>query len=59
MLKPTKKYSKTDMSKGKNISQYDKWDDDFDREKRKKSTKKSSDYKRKSKYKDNFFEDEY
>lgn len=47
------------MGKGKKISQYDSWDDDFDRAKKKRSTKKSSDYKRKGKYKDNFFEDEY
>lgn len=59
MLKPLRNYSKTDMGKEKKFSQYDSWDDDFDRAKKKRSNKKSSDYKRKSKYKNNYYEDDY
>jgi hypothetical protein len=47
------------MGKVKRDSQLDNWDDDFDRARKRKSTKKSSDYKRKEKYKNNYFDDEY
>ena len=43
----------------KRVSQYENWDDDFDRAKKRKSNKKGSDYKRKSKYKNNYYEDDY
>lgn len=46
------------MAKDRNVSQFDNWDDDFDRAKKRKSTKKSSDYKRKEKYRKNYFDDE-
>jgi len=47
------------MAKGRGFSQENNWEDDFDRAKKRKSNKKSSDYKRKSKYKNNYYEDEY
>ena len=47
------------MAKNVKDSQYDNWDDDFDRVKKRRVNKKSSDYKRKEKYKNNYFKDEY
>jgi len=47
------------MAKNVKDSQYDNWDDDFDRVKKRRVNKKSSDYKRKEKYKNNYFDDEY
>lgn len=38
---------------------HSQWEDDFDRKRRKKSTLKGSGYKRKEKYKNNYFEDDY
>lgn len=35
------------------------WEDDFDRKKKRKGTTKGGGYKRKNKYKDNYFDDEY
>jgi|SaaInl5LU_22_DNA_1037371.scaffolds.fasta_scaffold08542_4 hypothetical protein len=54
-----KDYSTIDMGKVKRDSQLDNWDDDFDRARKRKSTKKSSDYKRKEKYKNNYFDNDY
>ena len=48
------------MKRGKNESHKDVWGDDFDRARKRKSDKKSSNYKRKEKYKPNYFNnDEY
>lgn len=47
------------MAKHRSSSQFENWDDDFDRAKKRKSNKKGSDYKRKDKYKNNYYEDEY
>ena len=38
---------------------HSQWEDDFDRKKKKKSINKASGYKRKGKYKNNYFEDDY
>jgi hypothetical protein len=38
---------------------HSQWEDDFDRKKKKKSINKVSGYKRKEKYKNNYFEDDY
>ena len=46
------------MAKNVKDSQYENWDDDFDRVKKRKATKKGSEYKRKDKYKNNYYEDE-
>ena len=46
------------MKRGDSDSQQ-YWEDDFDRKKKRKSTLKSDGYKRKNKYKDNYFNDEY
>ena len=46
------------MKRGNSDSQ-PYWEDDFDRKKKRKSISKSGGYKRKNKYKDNYFEDEY
>ena len=54
-----KNYLKIEMAKNVKDSQYENWDDDFDRVKKRKVNKKSSDYKRKEKYKNNYFDDEY
>ena len=43
----------------KDISDSYKWEDEFDRKKKKGSVKKSTNYKRKEKYKKNYFKDEY
>ena len=59
MLNQLNDYLKTDMAKGRGFSQENNWEDDFDRAKKRKSNKKGSDYKRKSKYKNNYYEDEY
>jgi len=47
------------MAKDRSSSQFEKWDDDFDRAKKRRVNKKGSDYKRKEKYKNNYFDDEY
>lgn len=47
------------MARDRSSSEYESWDDDFDRVKKRKSTKKGSDYKRKEKYRKNYFDDEY
>ena len=57
--KPQKNYLKIEMAKNVKDSQYENWDDDFDRVKKRRVNKKSSDYKRKEKYKNNYFDDEY
>ena len=57
--KPQKNYIKIQMAKNVKDSQYENWDDDFDRVKKRRVNKKSSDYKRKEKYKNNYFKDEY
>ena len=56
--KPQKNYLKIEMAKNVKDSQYENWDDDFDRVKKRKATKKGSEYKRKDKYKNNYYEDE-
>jgi hypothetical protein len=57
--KPQKNYLKIEMAKNVKDSQYENWDDEFDRAKKRRVNKKSSDYKRKEKYKNNYFDDEY
>jgi hypothetical protein len=42
-----------------NSDSYFQWEDDFDKKKKRKSTLKRTDYKRKTKYKNNYFDDEY
>lgn len=59
MFSQPKDYSKIKMAKNLKNSQFDNWDDDFDRAKKRKSTKKISDYKRKDKYRKDYFDDEY
>ena len=41
------------------ISDSYEWDDDFDRKKKRGSVKKTNDYKRKSKYKTNYLNEEH
>ena len=43
----------------KDISNSHDWDDEFDRKKKRSSIKKTGDYKRKNKYKKNYFDDDY
>lgn len=45
------------MKKG--ISDSHEWDDDFDRKKKRGYSKKGTNYKRKEKYKKDYFKDEY
>jgi hypothetical protein len=47
------------MAKRNNNSQFDEWDDDFERVKRRKLKKGNSQYKRKEKYKNNYSDDDY
>ena len=43
----------------KDISDSYNWDDEFDRKKKKSSVKKNTNYKRKDKYKRDYFKDDY
>lgn len=47
------------MKKSKSNYQSNDWEDDFERKKKKKSTLKKSDYKRKEKYNKNYLRDDY
>ena len=42
-----------------NSDSHSQWEDDFDRKKKRKTTLKGGGYKRKNKYKSNYFDDEY
>jgi hypothetical protein len=46
------------MARSRELFQNENWDDEFDGAKKRKSTKKSLDFKRKEKYRKNYFDDE-
>ena len=47
------------MARSSKASDYENWDDDFDRVKKRKVAQKKSVYKRKEKYRKNYFDDEF